>query len=170
MKNKNVLIGSGLIILATVSYFYFKNKKRNDDVANAEKLIVDDSDVSESDISYLSSNGQNSVNIKKYLIYLKNNPTDSKRIFFDKQVFSLIDNLNVRNETVIEPSSLTGVVKNKYTYLGRISGTTLDENKELWFRLTPAKSNPKLKNIFNWGGRFNPFFRYVKATAVFAKI
>lgn len=58
MKNKNVLIGSGLIILATISYFYFKNKNEQKkpytdaDLDNALKGFINKV------INYLSSKGK----------------------------------------------------------------------------------------------------------------
>lgn len=172
MKNKKILIGLGILSAGIIGFFAYKNKKRLNDVSNAENLVIDDSEVSESDINYLSSNGVvNGINVKKYLTYLKNNPTDNKGFLNNRQIFSLFDNLNVRSNASFEDSTKVGVVPKKYTYLGRVSGETLDENGELWFRLTPLISNPKLKNSFKWGnGKFNPFIRYVKASAVFAQL
>jgi hypothetical protein len=171
MKDKKVIIGIGLLAVGTIGYFVLKNKKTKKDIAEAESLVIDDSDVSEADINYLSSNGSSPVNVKKYLTYLKNNPTDSRRILLNRRIFSLIDNLNIRNDQFVDASTRVGVVPKKFTYLGRIGGLGLDENKELWFRIYPASSNLKLKDSFNWGiGKFNPFIRYVKASAVVAQL
>jgi len=171
MDNKKVFIGLGLLAVGTIGYFALKNKKIKNDVANAESLVIDDSDISESDINYLSSNGIKPVSIKKYLTYLKNNPSNmNSKLYNDKQIFSLFDNLNIRDEAWVNPSTKIGVVSKKYTYLGRIKGLALDENKELFFKLTPPTSNYNIKDSFNWGSGTNPFIRYVKASAVFANI
>jgi len=170
MKNKKVIVGLGLLAVGAIGYFALKNKKRNDDVAEAESLIIDKSDVSESDINYLSSEGVGGVYVKKYLTYLKNNPTDEKNFLQNKQIFTLFDNVNIRNEAWINPSTKVGVIKEMSSYLGRVTGQSLDENGELFFRITPSKSNPKFKKSFNWGKGINPYIRYVKASAVFAYI
>jgi hypothetical protein len=172
MKNKKIYIGLGLLSAGILGYFAFKNQKRKQDVSNAESLTIDESDVDKSDINYLSSNGSKSVSVKKYLQYLKVTPSAEKhnQKLMNKQIFSLFDNLNIRNDTSLDSLSKIGVVSKKHTYLGRISGLAEDEIGDLWFVILPNESNFKIKNSFNWGKGINPYRRYVKATAVFANL
>lgn len=172
MEKKKVFIGLGLLAVGTIGYFAFKNKKRKDDVANAESLVIDDSDISESDINYLSSNGTNPISIKKYLNYIKTTPSavQHNKNLINRKVYSLFDNLNIRNEQTLENISKVGIVPKKHTYLGRISELQEDMEGDLWFVILAPDSNYKIKKSFNWGKGINPYRRYVKATAVFADL
>lgn len=170
MKTKQIMIGVGILSLITISYFFIKKRK---DIKDAENISLDDSDLTDKDIDYLSADGLGrSINIKKYLDFLKSTPVSDSdiQILNGKRIYSLFDKLNLRNEPSLSKEFIMGIVPKKYTYLGRISGISSDEKGDLWFEITPTNSNFKLKNNFNWGkGKFNPFRRYVKATAVFAE-
>lgn len=174
MKNKKILFGSLIALGAIVSYFVIKNIKKSKDLKEAESVNFDDSDLTNEDINYESADGSGKrlVNIKKYLNFLKTTPSsDSENeLLLDKRIYSLFNNLNLRNEASLSKESKVGVVPNKYTYLGRVSSLALDEIGDLWFVIIPNQSNVKLAKNFNWGkGKVNPYRRYVKATAVFAE-
>lgn len=170
MKNKKIFLGVGILAVATITYFFVKKRK---DIKDAENISLDDSDLTDKDIDYLSADGLGRrINIKKYLDFLKSTPVSDSdiEILNGKRIYSLFDKLNLRNEPSLSKEFIMGVVPKKYTYLGRISGISSDKKGDLWFEITPTNSNFKLKNNFNWGkGKFNPFRRYVKATAVFAE-
>lgn len=170
MNKKKIILGAGVLALATIGLFLFKKTK---DMKEAENVNFDDSNLTETDINYLSADGLGrTINIKKYLDFLKSTPiSDSDiQILLGKRIFSLFNNLNLRNEPSLDKEFKIGIVPKKYTYLGKISGLTTDEKGDLWFEIKPTDSNYKIKNYFKWGtGKFNPFRRYVKATAVFAE-
>jgi hypothetical protein len=171
MKNKKILIGSLIALGTIVSYFIFKKRK---DLKEAESVSFDDSNLKNEDINYVSADGsvKSVISIKKYLDFLKRTPSsDSEnKLLLDKRIYSLFNNLNLRNDASLSNQSKVGIVPNKYTYLGRVSSLALDEIGDLWFVITPNQSNIKLVKNFNWGkGKVNPYRRYVKATAVFAE-
>ena len=174
MKNKKILIGGLIALGALVSYIVVKNLKKSKDLKEAESVSFDDSDLTKEDINYESADGAypRSISIKKYLDFLKSTPSSDREneLFLDKKIYSLFDNLNLRNDPSLYKESKVGVVPTKYTYLGRVSSLALDEIGDLWFVIIPNQSNYKLAKNFNWGkGKVNPYRRYVKATAVFAE-
>lgn len=174
MKNKTLKISALVVIGASLIYFVSKAIKNN---KKAENVVIDDSDLSDSDIDYSSADGTKSndgetINIKKYLDFLKKTPsTDSDNdMLIGRNVYSLFDNINLRNNPSKDSDTKVSVIAKKYTFLGKISGYALDSNENLWLKLTPISYNPKLMKLFKWGQqKQNPFIRYVKATAVFAK-
>ncbi len=80
MKNKTLKISALVVVGASLVYFVSKAIKNN---KKAENVVIDDSDLSDSDIDYSSADGTKSndgetINIKKYLDFLKKTPsTDS---------------------------------------------------------------------------------------------
>lgn len=174
MKNKTLKISALILVGASIVYFIAKSMKKNN---SAENVVIDDSDLLESDINYDSADGvkptdKETINIKKYLEFLKKTPsTDSDNdMLIGRDVYSLFDNVNLRNDASMYNDSKVSVIGKKYTYLGKISGLALDSSEKLWLKLTPTTSNPKLVKLFKWGQqKKNPLVRYVKATAVFAK-
>lgn len=174
MKNKKILIGSLIALGAIVSYFVVKNIKRSKDLKEAESVSFDDSDLTNEDINYESADGSGKrlISIKKYLNFLKTTPSSDRKneILLNRRIYSLFNNLNLRNEPSLYNETKVGVLPNKYTYLGRVSNLALDEIGDLWFAIIPNQSNLKVAKNFNWGkDKVNPYIRYVKATAVFVE-
>ena len=142
MKNKNLLIGAGVIAVGVSIYYFLKDRasRRPIGIIDDESVELDYSNATGDLTAGLKEGISLSVNdYKKSIEQTLNDKKYSK--YLGRKIYTLENNVNVRMGAGVNNgyiNNLAGTIPNKKSFIGKVVTAKLGDDKKIWWTLNSS--------------------------------